>query len=412
MLSPNFGKAIRVLLLDPIPLAALRNFEAAHYEVDECFGDLSEADLVRRIGDYNVVCIERTKGEAILTDEVLRSAHRLLAIGVMSNQASQVHWATARSMGIPVFTSPYQRHYSVAEMIISTIILLARQLLDRSRECHAGEWNKTSTNCHEVRGKTLGIIGYGHVGSQLGVLAEALSLRVLFYDSIALMPIGRAQPVDTLDQLLSQSDYVALNVSPAPENVKMIAAEQLAKMKPNSYLINASFADAVDIDALAEALKSKHLAGAAIDVFPSAPTAPTAQFPTALQNCPNVIISPNISDQTDEAQQRVAGEVTQSIVSYISDGTTHGAVDFPSIAAWPLKAGNRRILNLHRNVRGVLKEIDNILAPYNVQKQVLDTTAGPMGIGYIIADVSTENVATEIVSQLAMLANTIRTRIL
>ncbi|KAJ3029243.1 hypothetical protein HK097_005826, partial [Rhizophlyctis rosea] len=265
MLSPNFGQPIRVLLLDPLPLPALRTFEAAHYEVDSHFEDLSEADLVRKIGDYNVVVLERTKTEGILTDEVLRSAHRLLAIGVLSDTSEQVHWATARSMGIPVFTAPYQRYYSAAEMIISSIVLLSRQVLDRSKECHKGEWQKTATHCHEVRGKTLGIVGYGHVGSQVGVLAEALSLKVIFYDSVALMPIGRAQPVDSLDALLAQSDFVALNVPASPDNVKMIGKEQLEKMKEGSYLINASFGEAVDLEALSESLTSSHLYGAAID---------------------------------------------------------------------------------------------------------------------------------------------------
>jgi len=409
-ISPGVHKRIRVLLLDPVPPSARQLFDGAHYDVDECFEHLSESDLVRRIGDYHIVCIERAEEEIILTDEVLRSAHKLLAVGVFSKTAAQIHLDTARIMGIPVFVSPYQHFHSVAEMMISSIILLSRQITDRSKECHSGIWNKLSANCNEVRGKTLGIVGYGHVGSQLGVMAESLSMRVIFYDTVALMPIGRAKPKDTLEELLAESDYVALNISAGPENVKLIGKKELEAMKKGSYLLNASFEEAVDIDALASALKSGHLRGAAIDVFPSQPaTTKSTSFQTPLQNLPNVILTPSIGDRTVEAKERMAIEVAQSIVSYILDGTTHGAVNFPSIAAWPLKAGSRRILNLHRNVRGVLKEIDNILSAYNVGKQVLDTKDG---IGYLIADVSTDTVATEIVSQLALLSNTIRTRIL
>ncbi|KAJ3266537.1 hypothetical protein HK104_006107 [Borealophlyctis nickersoniae] len=418
MLSPAFGKTVKVLLLDPIPSAALRAFHEANYEIEEAFEEMSEGELARRIGEFNIVCIEHTSEDIILTDEVLRSAHRLLAIGVFSQTPSQVDLSTARIMGVPVFTSPYSRFHSVAELMVSSLILLARQVPDRSREIHSGTWNKISTNCYEVRGKTLGIVGYGHVGSQLGVMAEALSLRVIFYDSVALMPIGRASPKNSLEGLLAESDFVALNVSSVPENVKMFGKAQFDMMKPGSYLINASFNEAIDLDALAEAIKSGHLRGAAIDQFPSQPKSnKKTPFTNPLQNLPNVILTPAIGDQTEEGKERVAVDVTSSIVRYISDGTTYGAVSFPSIAAWPIKTGMVKISSWSwiRNPLWIssgwlkMKEIDYILSAYNVQKQVLDTDSG---VGYLIADVATEHLATEIVSQLAMLSNTIRTRIL
>ncbi|KAL2916419.1 D-3-phosphoglycerate dehydrogenase 2 [Polyrhizophydium stewartii] len=406
MFSPFGSKETKVLLLDPLPLEATNAFDRASYQVDECFGELSEAELVKRIAGYNIVCLSGERDSEYLTEEVLRSAHRLLAVGIFGPQSNQVDLKAAQLMGIPVFTAPYQFQHSVAELTLSNIILLSRQIGDRSREIHTGEWNKTSNNCVEVRGKTLGIVGYGHAGSQLGIMAEALSLRVIFYDEASIMPIGRAEPVDSLDQLLAQSDYVAINISSSPENVNFFNKERIAKMKKGSYLVNPS-SDAVDHQALADAIKSGHIAGAAIDVFPqSAVNGKTVTTP--LQGVRNVILTPAIARDTIETRRRIVAEVTEHIVRFISEGTTTGAVNFPSVAAWPLKPGMRRILCMHRNVRGVLREIDYILSAYNVGKQVLDTKDV---LGYLVADVATDQVTTEIVSQLAMLANTIRTRI-
>jgi D-3-phosphoglycerate dehydrogenase len=258
-----------------------------------------------------------------------------------------------------------------------------------------------------VRGKTLGIVGYGHVGSQLGVMAESLSLRVLFYDILAIMPIGRAEPRASLQELLAESDYVALNISSTTENDFIFGKKELGWMKPGSYLINVSYGNAVDQDALAEAIRSGQLAGAAMDVFPQGPK--KGSFTCPLQGLPNVLLTPGIAGDTKEARLRIVQEVTSHIVRYIRDGTTTGAVNFPNIAGWPLKQDNRRIICMHRNVRGVLKEIDHILSAYNVGKQVLDTKDD---VGYLVADVATSQVTTEIVAQLAILANCIRTRII
>ncbi|KAJ3203854.1 hypothetical protein HDU67_009896 [Dinochytrium kinnereticum] len=379
--------------------------------VDVCTEHLSEAELVKRVSDYNILCLRDDREEQYLTDEVLQGAIRLLAVGVFGRSMHCVDLETAQAMGIPVFSAPFQHQGSVSEIIISYIVLLARQIGDRSKEIHTGEWNKISKGCNEVRGKTLGIVGYGQVGSQLGVMAEALSLRVIFYDTVNLMPIGRAEQKLTLDDVLAESDFVAINVSPLVENDKMIAAPQFAKMKKGSFLINTSYGDAVDLDALADAVKSGHLAGAAIDVFPQSqsPKSRKDRFESVLLGLPNVILTPHIGDMTIEADHRVGFEVASAISRFISEGATVGAANFPSVAAWPLKVGSRRILNMHWNKRGVLQEIDYILSAYNVGKQVLDTRDG---MGYLIADIATEEVTTEIVSQLALLAHTIRTRIL
>ncbi|KAI8814972.1 phosphoglycerate dehydrogenase [Cladochytrium replicatum] len=410
MLSPNLKKELRVLVLDPLPKSALKVFADANYKIDENFETLSESELVKTIGDYNIVCLRNERDYIYLTDEVLRSGHRLLAVGVFSRFVSQVDLQTAQVMGIPVFNSPYQHQLAVAELIVSSTVLLARQIGDRSREIHEKEWNKVSANCYEVRGKTMGIVGYGHIGSQLGILAEAMGMKVIFYDDVAVMPIGNAEPRESLNDLLSQSDFVSINVSLTPENSKMIGKEQIAKMKKGSYLINAAYGEAIDLDALSEALKSGHLRGAALDAFPQSLTDVKAEtFSNPFEGCKNVILTPQIGDKTIESFERMGSEVATALVRYVTDGTTVGAINFPSIAAWPLRPNTRRIVNMHRNVRGVLKEIDNILAAYNVGKQVLDTKDG---LGYLIADIGTDSVTAEIVSQLALLANTIRTRIL
>ncbi|KAJ2998420.1 hypothetical protein HDV02_004535 [Globomyces sp. JEL0801] len=372
------------------------------YKVVECFDDLSEPELVKKISDFHVVCLSREKDECILTEEVLRSANRLLAIGVFGSLSNQVDMDTAQLMGIPVFTAPFQHQHSVAELVISQLILLSRQIGDRSKEIHQGEWQKTSNDCHEVRSKTLGIVGYGHAGSQLGVMAEALSIKVIFYDLMALMPIVT---VSSVDELLAQSDFVSLHVTCHPDNKHLIGKEQLLKMKKGIDL-------KVDHEALAEVIKSGHLGGAAIDVFPDSdtPVKSNSKFTSPLQNLRNVILTPAYSkkdERTTESAQRVGSEITNSVVRYINDGTTSGSMNFPSVATWQLQKGHSRIICMHRNVRGVLREIDNILSAYNVRKQVLDTKDK---VGYLIADVTTEKVSTEIVSQLALLANTIRTR--
>ncbi|KAI8899369.1 D-isomer specific 2-hydroxyacid dehydrogenase [Globomyces pollinis-pini] len=397
----------KVLLLDPLPIGTANAF-LQNYTVVECFDDLSEPELVKKISDFHVVCLSREKDECILTEEVLRSANRLLAIGVFGSLSNQVDMDTAQLMGIPVFTAPFQHQHSVAELVISQLILLSRQIGDRSKEIHQGEWQKTSNDCHEVRSKTLGIVGYGHAGSQLGVMAEALSIKVIFYDLMALMPIGRAEPVSSVDELLAQSDFVSLHVTCHPDNKHLIGKEQLLKMKKGSLLINNSYGDAVDHEALAEVIKSGHLGGAAIDVFPDSdtPVKSNSKFTSPLQNLRNVILTPAYSHKTTESAQRVGSEITNSVVRYINDGTTSGSMNFPSVATWQLQKGHSRIICMHRNVRGVLREIDNILSAYNVRKQVLDTKDK---VGYLIADVTTEKVSTEIVSQLALLANTIRT---
>ncbi|KAJ3336702.1 hypothetical protein HDU93_002322 [Gonapodya sp. JEL0774] len=392
------AKQINVLLLDPVPESALEIFQYAKWKVDSCFEQLSEAQLTKKIGDYQIVCLKEKRPQEYLTDEgafschydpngvnqilmemvVIRSAHRLLAIGCFSQYTDQIDLKAAQEMGIPVFSSPYGHSYSVAELSICFIISLARQLMDRSMEMHRGEWNKVSSDCYEVRGKTLGIVGYGHIGSQLGVMAESIGMRVIFYDIATVLPIGRSQPQASLAALLPVSDFVAICVSPTAENRHLFGENEIRQMKKGAYLINTSYSEAVDFEAAAQALKAKNLAGAAFDVFPNTPLSNQASFQHPFASLKNVIMVPNLGDATQQAHERVGHDVANSIVRFLNEGASVGAVNFPSIQSWPLKSGTRRILNMHRNVRGVLKEIDYILSAYNVGKQVLETN-GKLG---------------------------------
>ncbi|KAJ3213413.1 hypothetical protein HK099_007403, partial [Clydaea vesicula] len=384
----------KLLLLDPITLSAEKSLELAGFKIDRNYDFLTEPQLLKKVSEYHVVVVANERNEIYLTDEVLRSAHKLLAIGVFSRFSNQIDYKTAQSMGIPIFKAPYQHQHSIAELVKLKKIFLTEDI-------HSGFWRKVSDGCHEVRGKVLGLVGYGQIGSQLGVMAEALSMRVIFYDDVSLMPIGRAEE-KSLNEVLSTSDFVTVNVSDRKDNIKFIGRNELNLMKKGSYILNASFSEAIDLVALAEALESKHLNGAALDSFSDDIVNGTwpNDIIARLAKQDNVILTPQIGALTTDAAERISNEVSHSLIRYLHDGSTVGSINFPTIVTWPLKDGTRRILNIHRNVRGVLKEIDSILSSYNVGKQVLDTHDG---YGYLIADIATDSVTTEIVSQLALL---------
>jgi D-3-phosphoglycerate dehydrogenase len=309
---------------------------------------------------------------------------------------------TASKAGIPVFNSPFSNSRSVAELVISEIIALSRQYVERAHEMKQGIWNKQSKNCWEVRGKTLGIVGYGHIGSQLSVLAEAFGIRVLFYDVINIMPLGSARQVESLSALLAQSDFVTLHVPELPETTNMIGARELAQMKKGAYLINNARGKVVDIPALIEALNSKHLAGAAIDVYPSEPGANGSPFDdklnawaTTLRAIPNVILTPHIGGSTEEAQTMIGEEVSSALVRYLNYGATIGAVNFAEVDLRAITAEQGthvRICHVHQNRPGVLKTVNDILSPYNVEKQYSDSKGEVAYLMADIADVSHEDV--------------------
>lgn len=278
---------------------------------------------------------------------------------------------------------------------MAELIALSRQLFERTYELRTGIWNKQSKGCWEIRGKTLGIVGYGHIGAQLSVLAEAFGLRVLFYDVIPIMPLGSARQVETLNVLLAESDFVTLHVPESPETINMISNEQLLQMKAGSYLLNNARGKVVDIPALIDALKNGHLAGAAIDVFPSEPASNGAPFDnqlnpwaSVLRSLPNVILTPHIGGSTEEAQKMIGQEVAQAVSRYLGYGTTLGAVNFPEVDLRAISAeddGRLRVCHVHRNQPGVLKQVNEALSPYNVEKQYSDSKGE---IAYLMADIA------------------------
>ena len=302
---------------------------------------------------------------------------------------------TAEKAGIPVFNSPFSNSRSVAELVISEIVALSRQYFQRGYEMREGIWNKQSKGCWEVRGKTLGIVGYGHIGSQLSVLAEAFGMRVLFYDVINIMPLGSARQTESLAELLSESDFVSLHVPELPETTNMISTAELELMKQGSYLINNARGKVVDIPALINALKLKHLAGAAIDVFPMEPGANGAPFgdqlngwESTLRSIPNVILTPHIGGSTEEAQRMIGEEVSSALTRYLNYGSTIGAVNFPEVDLRAITAeqgGHIRVCYVHNNIPGVLRQVNEVLSPYNVEKQYSDSKGD---IAYLMADIA------------------------
>ena len=302
---------------------------------------------------------------------------------------------TAAKTGVPVFNSPFSNSRSVAELVMSEVVALSRQYFQRSWEMRNGIWNKQSKGCWEVRGKTLGIVGYGHIGSQLSVLAESFGMRVLFHDVVNIMPLGQARQVESLQALLSQSDFVTLHVPELPDTFSMISTTQLAQMKRGSYLINNARGKVVDIPALIQALKSGHLAGCALDVFPSEPSANGSPFDDTLNSwaptlcsLPNVILTPHIGGSTEEAQRMIGEEVAAALTRYLNFGSTMGAVNFPEVDLRAITAEqgtNVRVCHVHINKPGVLKLVNEVLSPYNVEKQYSDSKGD---VAYLMADIA------------------------
>ncbi len=344
-----------------------------------------------------------------MTARVLDAAADLLSIGCFCIGTNQIDLAAANRRGVPVFNAPFSNTRSVAELIVAELIALARQLGDRSREVHQGVWRKISDGCHEIRGKTLGIVGYGHIGQQLGVLAEALGMRVVYHDIVAKLPMGNNRALPTLGAVLEHADFVSLHVPETPATRGMIGPDELARMRRGACLLNASRGTVVDIPALAGALKSGHLAGAAVDVYPEEPEGTTREFRTELQGLPNVILTPHIGGSTEEAQEAIGREVSHTLTQFWSTGATTGAVNFPR-AELPPHRHTHRILNVHRNVPGVLRDVNRIVfdVDANIEAQILATDAQ---IGYLIMDIA-QDVSAEVSARIAALETSIRTRVL
>ena len=407
MVKTSFPKnQIKILLLENIHQLATEAFQNEEFQVETLSSALPTDQLKEKIKDVHILGI---RSKTHISAEVIAEAKRLLAIGCFCIGTNQVDLEAAKIHGIPVFNAPFGNTRSVAEMTLAQIIMLARQLCQRSMEMHQKTWKKVSQGCFEVRGKTLGIIGYGHIGSQVSSLAENLGLRVLFYDIVSKLPLGNAKGCNTLKELLKESDFVTLHVPATVQTFRMIGAQQLAHMKKGAYLLNASRGTVVDIPALTEALKSGQLSGAAIDVFPEEPESNSQQFVTELQGLNNVILTPHIGGATEEAQANIGTEVPAALIRFVNTGSTSGAVNFPEIDLAPTQE-RHRILNIHRNVPGVLSEINGILSRLgaNIEAQSLATHGD---IGYLVLDTN-QAISQEVKTAIEQVGASIRTRIL
>jgi D-3-phosphoglycerate dehydrogenase len=343
-----------------------------------------------------------------MTAKALEHSQTCFTIGAFCIGTNQIDLAAARKKGVAVFNAPHSNTRSVAELVIAEMISLSRQLGDRNSFAHRGEWMKSAEGSREVRGKVLGIVGYGHIGSQVSILAEAMGLQVLFYDVVKKLPLGNARSVTTLDELLQKSDFVTLHVPEIQETMNLIGKRELALMKKGACLINASRGTVVVIDDLVNAIKEKHIGGCAIDVFPVEPASNKEKFVSPLQNLPNVILTPHIGGSTEEAQKAIGMEVAESFRRFLKIGSSSGAVNFPNVDL-PVKKGTSRILNVHRNEPGVLGEINTIIsqAGANIEGQYLSTDDE---IGYLVMDVHSTH-AAELAENIHKLKRSIRTRV-
>ncbi|KAJ7092664.1 hypothetical protein C8R44DRAFT_750189 [Mycena epipterygia] len=400
ILHPVENVDLRLLLLENISQDAVAAFRAQGFHVDHHTKAMSEDELVNVLPEYHAIGI---RSKTKITARVIKAATKLLVIGCFCIGTNQVDLPAAAQAGVPVFNSPFSNSRSVAELVMGELVALSRQLFDRAYELRQGVWNKQSKGCWEVRGKTLGIVGYGHIGAQLSVLAEAFGIRVIFYDVLNIMALGSARQVESLSVLLEQADFVTLHVPELPETINMISKPQLDLMKRGAYLINNSRGKVVDIPALVEALQSKHLAGAAIDVFPSEPGSNGAPFDdqlnpwaSTLRALPNVILTPHIGGSTEEAQRLIGEEVALALTRYLDYGSTVGAVNFPEVdlRAMTQEQGDHiRVCHVHKNQPGVLKQVNDALSPYNVEKQFSDSKGEVAYLMADIADVSIEEIS-------------------
>lgn len=400
-------KKINVLLLENIHEDAFKLFANDGFNVQAEAAALSEDELLERIPEVHILGI---RSKTNVPAPVLARAKRLLSIGCFCIGTNQVDTADAEKRAIPVFNAPYSNTRSVAELVIGEIIMLARKVGDQIRNNHDGIWTKVSDGCHEIRGKTLGLVGYGHIGSQVSVLAEAMGMRVLFYDIQTKLPLGNAISMPSYQELLKHVDFISFHVPETPDTVNLFNKEQIALLKKGSYVINASRGRVMNLDDLAAAIRSGHIAGAAVDVFPEEPKSNQDRFHTPLQNLPNVILTSHIGGSTEEAQKNIGTEVAEKLIKYINNGSTTFAVNFPNIEMGSLKEGYHRILNIHRNQPGFLRDINSLVSELggNILTQNLSTS---QEIGYLTMEID-KNLGDDLKNAIKKHPHSLRTRIL
>jgi len=403
---------IKILLLEGVHQSALDELKAKGYtNIEYIKTSLSNDDLIAKIGDVHFIGI---RSRTQLTEEVISHAKKLVAIGCFCIGTNQVNIEAAQKRGIPVFNAPFSNTRSVAELVLGQTLLLLRGIPEKSAKAHRGEWLKSAVGSFEARGKTLGIIGYGHIGTQLGILAETIGMRVKFYDIETKLPLGNASQSNSLNSLLAEADVVSLHVPETPQTQEMIGTEEFSAMKKGAIFINASRGTVVDIDALAQTLTDKKIAGAAIDVFPIEPKGNDDEFVSPLRGFDNVILTPHIGGSTKEAQENIGLEVASKLVKYSDNGSSLSAVNFPEVSlpehSLPGQTGTSRLLHIHQNQPGVLTKINQSFAEndINIAAQYLQTDSE---IGYVVIDIESSDSA-QALKALKAIDGTIKARIL
>ncbi len=398
---------IRILFLENISDAAVKKFKQQGYaNVEKLSKALTEEELIKEIKDVHILGI---RSKTKITAPVLEAAKKLQAIGCFCIGVNQVDLKAATKNGVTVFNAPYSNTRSVAELVIGNAIMLIRRIPDKNRAAHEGIWNKEAKGSYELRGKTIGIIGYGNIGTQVSVLAEALGMKVLFYDVETKLPLGNAEDAKSLKELVSKSDVITLHVPETAQTKNLINKNVLKYFKKGSILINYARGEVVDLDVLAKYIQDGHIAGAAIDVFPWEPEKNGDRFETPLQNLPNVILTPHIGGSTEEAQENIGEDVSNKLFNFLEKGISNGSHTVPALAL-PPQEGSHRILHIHYNVPGVLSEINTQLSKYkiNILAQYLKTNDE---IGYVVLDVD-KKLSSQAVQLMKEVKHTIKVRIL
>ena len=398
---------IKFLLLEGIHESALRTLKSHGYKnIEAVHGSISEQELLKKVKDIHFIGI---RSRTQLTDVVFSAAEKLLAVGCFCIGTNQVNLDAALTKGVPVFNAPYSNTRSVAELVIAQAILLLRRVPEKNLLAHQGIWQKSAAGSFEARGKKLGIVGYGSIGSQLSVLAESMGMKVFLHDSVTKLPLGNANQVDSLEALMRECDVLSLHVPENRETRNMIGADELRWMKPESVVINASRGSVVDLDALAVALRENRIAGAAIDVFPHEPASNQDEFASPLRGIPNCILTPHVGGSTMEAQENIGIEVSEKLIKYSDNGSSFNSVNFPEVTL-PAYSGKHRLLHIHQNRPGVLSEINIVFAKngININSQYLQTNNE---VGYVVMDVDAEH-SKEALNRLNEIDGTIRCRVL
>jgi D-3-phosphoglycerate dehydrogenase / 2-oxoglutarate reductase len=405
--EPLPKEKLKILLLENIHAAAEENFRNANLGgIERQSGAPVESQLIEMIRDVHILGI-RSKTQ--INAKVLKAAPNLLALGCFCIGTDQVDIDAATRYGVAVFNAPFSNTRSVAELTIAEVVMLARRAVQRSMELHHGRWEKSAKGCMEVRRKTIGIIGYGHIGPQVGLLAESLGMKVIFHDIVRKLPLGNARQVSGLEELLKNSDFVTLHVPDTQLTRRMISRDRLALMPPGSYLLNLSRGSVVDIGALREAMVSGHIAGAALDVFPKEPNSGKDPFQSEMRGLDNVILTPHIGGSTEEAQRNIGLEVSEALISYGQNGSSMGCANLPEVQLSEIE-DSYRVLNIHKDMPGVLSRINGLVAKMsvNIKAQSYNTR---QGVGYLIMDVE-RSLSRAVEKQIAALDTSIRTRLL